>query len=253
LDQLLRRKSAEASQWEEDWNKVAEDNESLESALRLSRSQVEDLGLDLAVAEESLRKLDREVIFLRQRLFQQGKAELAYVEPEAEIWQPPDDMMSLLDRIMPGDSAHLAFNRVVFTGDIDTALEVEARDQASRYVHAMWDYVHVLYDYSEARAEGRLAGGVHLYLTSDLVAGHKCPPDRHAPTESDTTLNRWGHERVRPVPTDVDPSGQVLMAAHFKPTWRDTFAPRMHYYDDSNGTGKIYIGYIGRHLTTKDS
>ena len=38
------------------------------------------------------------------------------------------------------------------------------------------------------------------------------------------------------------------MAAHFKPTWRDRLAPRMHYYDDTSNTGKVYIGYIGRHL-----
>jgi len=27
----------------------------------------------------------------------------------------------------------------------------------------------------------------------------------------------------------------------------------MHYYDDSTGTGKIYVGYIGRHLTNTKS
>jgi hypothetical protein len=54
LDRLLNRKSAEASQWEDDWNKVAESNERLESALRGSKSQLDDLSLDLAVAEERL-------------------------------------------------------------------------------------------------------------------------------------------------------------------------------------------------------
>ena len=39
------------------------------------------------------------------------------------------------------------------------------------------------------------------------------------------------------------------MEAHFRPTHQDTFAPRMHYYDDTAGTGKVYIGYIGKHLT----
>jgi hypothetical protein len=250
---LLNGKSAEASQWEEDWNKIAESNERLESALRESKSQLDDLSLDLAVAEERLREQDREVIVLRRRLVEHGKPDLTYVVPDSEVWSPPDEIMSLLDRISSGGDTHLAFSRVVFTGDVDTALEVQARDQASRYAHALWDYIHVLHDYAEASAEGRIAGGVHLYLKSDNISGHKCHPYRHAPGESDTTLNGWGKERIRPVPVEVDPSGEVLMAAHFKPTWRDTFAPRMHYYDDTNNTGKVYIGYIGRHLTTKDT
>lgn len=253
LDLLLNRKAAEATQWEEDWNKVAEVNERLESEIRELQSQLDDLALDLAVAEEIQRSQERETNVLRQRLIEQGRPELTYVEAEDECWNPPDDIMSLIDRITPCEGAHVASSRVVFTGDIDDALEVDARDRASRYVHAFWDYIHVLYDYAEGSAEGRITSGVHLYLKSDQIAGHKCHPDRHAPKESESTLNQWGHERVRPVPTEVDPSGRVMMEAHFKPTHRDTFAPRMHYYDDTSKSGKIYVGYIGRHLTTKET
>jgi hypothetical protein len=51
------------------------------------------------------------------------------------------------------------------------------------------------------------------------------------------------------VPTSVSPDGLVLMDAHFKPTHADTVAPRMHYFDDTDQSGKVYVGYIGRHLT----
>lgn len=253
LDRLLERKTIEASRREEDLDKATESQEQLESALRESKSQMENLSFDLAVAEESLRAHEREVVVLRRRLVEYGKPELTYVEPAPEMWNPPDDILSLTDRITPGSDAHTAFSRVVFTGDIDKALEVDVREPTPRYAHAFWDFIHVLYDYAVGRAEGRIVVGVHLYLTSDNLIGHKCPPDRHASRESDTTMNRWGSERMLPVPVEVAPSGEILMAAHFKPTWRDTFAPRMHYYDDTNNTGKIYIGYIGRHLTTKDS
>lgn len=253
LDLFLTRKAAEASQWEEDWTKVAEANERLESLVQEAKSRLDDFALDLAVAEESLRKQDREVTVLRHRLVTQGTPELTYVEPESDLWSPPDDIMSLIDRITAGNEPHLAFARVEFTGDIDAALEIQQRDISSLYTHALWDYVHVLYDYAESCAAGDFRGGVHHYLKSDNVDGHKCHPDRHAPTESTTTLNKWGAERIRPVPSSVDPSGKVLMAAHFKPTWRDHFSPRMHYYDDTNRSGKIYIGYVGRHLTGTDS
>ena len=39
------------------------------------------------------------------------------------------------------------------------------------------------------------------------------------------------------------------MWAHFAPTHCDQNAPRMHYYPDTERTHKVYIGYIGRHLT----
>jgi hypothetical protein len=39
------------------------------------------------------------------------------------------------------------------------------------------------------------------------------------------------------------------MPAHFKVSTNDSFAPRMHYFDDTDRSGRIYIGYIGRHLT----
>lgn len=51
----------------------------------------------------------------------------------------------------------------------------------------------------------------------------------------------------------VDSSGSALMDAHFKPTHRDTFAPRMRYHDDTANTGSVYVGYIGKHLTNKQT
>ena len=95
-----------------------------------------------------------------------------------------------------------------------------------------------------------------MYLMDETVDGFKCAPQRHAARESDSVLQNttWRAERVLRVPTDVEPDGAVLMEAHFKPTHRDMFAPRMHYLDDVSNTGKIYIGYIGRHLSnTKTS
>lgn len=253
LDELLERRTFEAALRHDELNKAAEVREKLENNIRELRAQVENLSLDLAVAEEERRKYEREVVVLRQRLVASGRVELVYVEREDSVWDPPDDILNLLERITPG-SEHIVFSRVEFTGDEDKALEVDVYEPTPRYAHAFWDFIHVLYDYAEGRAQGRISGGVHHYLTNDEIVGHKCAPSRHAPKESETTLKRWGSERIFSVPTSVNPSGKVLMEAHFKPTWRDAFAPRMYYYDDTNGTGKIYIGYIGRHLTnTKTS
>jgi hypothetical protein len=38
------------------------------------------------------------------------------------------------------------------------------------------------------------------------------------------------------------------MGAHFKIARKGLISPRMHYYDDAGQTGKVYVGYIGKHL-----
>ena len=62
-------------------------------------------------------------------------------------------------------------------------------------------------------------------------------------------MRRFGDERVFPVPTTVSPDGLAVMAAHFKLGRLGRIDPRLHYLDDSAGTGKVYVGYIGEHLT----
>jgi hypothetical protein len=37
------------------------------------------------------------------------------------------------------------------------------------------------------------------------------------------------------------------MWAHVKIDNRDP-APRLHFHDDTRGSGKVYVGYIGPHL-----
>lgn len=44
-----------------------------------------------------------------------------------------------------------------------------------------------------------------------------------------------------------------MMLAHFKCGLVGIVSPRQHYYDDVSGSGKVYVGYIGRHLTKKST
>jgi len=255
LESLLTTSAAELSVATEQIDGAVADIETKDAELRGLRANAEELSFDLAVSDERVRSLEREVQILRRRLIVADLAAETHVEPVESIWDPPYDIAELIARITPGDEAHPAASRVVFTGDVDTALEIDLREKTPRYAYAFWDYVHVLYDYAEGKASGRIASGLHAYLKSDAIDGHKCPPDRHASTESDSVLNRpeWRAERMLPVPSEVSDTGKVLMDAHFKPTWRDTFAPRMHYYDDTARSGKIYVGYIGRHLKNTKS
>lgn len=217
----------------------------------------DELELELVVAQEEATDLRRKVEYLQGRLKEVGdfEAATANLAPDDD-WKVPSDVVELAESLRAGASEqHRAFVRVEFTGDISVVQEVQKRDQVGRYVNAFWEFVQVLYDYAECRMAG-YSGGVHAYLADEEVSGKKCPQRRHAPTESDSVVSRatWREERNLPVPQQVSDSGRVLMLAHFKPTHENAFAPRLHYFDDTSGSGKIYIGYIGRHLSnTKTS
>ncbi len=246
---------------------IFEDARKLEQELSAEREravdlqlELDDLSLDLADAADEAEAARRRIEYLQRQLRDAGRYAEAYAEPDKDaVWGAPDSIVELVERLQPSSSSpHMASSLVIFTGDVAAAEEVQKRDQLGRYCSAMWEYVHVLYDYASLKASGAFSGSVRMYLIDESVLATKCPPQRHAAKESDTVLSNasWRAERILPVPTSIAPTGRTLMEAHFRPTHRDAFAPRMYYYDDTDNSGKIYVGYIGKHLTntkTKNS
>lgn len=255
LDRLVARAVTEVQVADEQLSEAAHREERLRTELTALRRRIEDMELDLNQAEQDEVQNQHELSILRRRLSQGPDPSAAFVEPQDDLWAPPESVEELLRRVTPGSGHHPVFRRVVFTGAESDGLEIDRRYVTGLYARSLWQYVRVLHDYAEARASGSFSGSVHMYLTDDRVAGEKCHPARHASTESETVLRnaKWRADRVFPVPESVHASGKVLMDAHFKPTYRDTFAPRMHYFDDVMNSGKVYVGYIGRHLGTKQS
>ncbi|MGZ9829504.1 hypothetical protein ACXYTP_21545 [Tsukamurella ocularis] len=244
----LDARDAEIAILKEQADKAAHSREELRDDLEAAKKLADDMQLLATIAEEGQNKTAQQLATLRQRVFEDGKGELTVTEPDDAIWNAPLAISDLLELITPG-SDHPVHARVVFTGDERKALAIDKRGQGLRYAQAFWEYIRVLYDYAEGKAAGTVNVGVHAYLAADHLRGHKCSPERHAPTESTTTINTWGHEREFAVPKEVHPKEKIRMYAHFKPTWVDTFAPRMHYLDHVDETGRVYIGYIGKHLT----
>lgn len=58
--------------------------------------------------------------------------------------------------------------------------------------------------------------------------------------------------RMLPVPETVDSSGRVFMGT-FKIAQLGLTSPRVHCHDDTANSGLVYVGYIGRHLPTKQT
>lgn len=133
----------------------------------------------------------------------------------------------------------------------DAILILDEKGEKARFAEDFWRFILVLRDYMRARKEIGFQGSVHDYLAESRGQYRIVSQARHSPTESETVRNngRMCGERIFPVPVEVNPHGEVEMLAHFKTSHRDTNDPRMHYYADTQFTHKVYIGYIGPHLT----
>lgn len=249
LELLLSSKDEESRVAAEYVEEVEEANKTLEDEIAELREMLDERELSAAAIAAELRAEASENQRLKAQLRQHHVFHVD-ADVHADEWEAPADVEELVTWLTPGDGEHRAQKWIVFTGDASAVAEVRKRDAYGSYAAAIWDYIRVLFEYAEARSEG-YSGSMHMYITDEDVDGFKCSAQRHASRESDSVRNnaKWAQERVFPVPADVSADGQISMEAHFKPTHRDQFAPRVHYYDDTAGTGKIYVGYIGRHLT----
>lgn len=211
-------------------------------------------GLELVEAQEEISRLSDHVRYLQLQLTRAGKGLEAYSFHPDTTWATPSDLSELALLLMPDSSDHAVCEKVVFTGNLDDVVAAQERDVNGLVVQRAWKAVRVLHDYAQAKATGDFQGSVQSYLDSDGVSGLKVPSTWHAPGETNATMERWGSERILPVPESVEPSGRVTMKAHFKCDNSNTFATHMYYFDDTERSGKVYVGYIGRHKTnTKTS
>lgn len=240
--------------------------ELLEEAKRVEKEQsaklvelrdLEELReFQLAEEGEERRALEQKNRQLTWEKNNPSVADRDYEEKQAEdrLDEPPASMSALYLR-MVDESLETVDRYVVFSDPdamLDNMLSIESYDPLGRYAAAFWEYILVLRDYMRAREAGDFKDGdVHKYLAESRGQYRTCSQQRHRPDESETTKSNPDRrkERTFPVPKSVDPSGRVFMRAHFAPTHRDHNAPRMHYYADTRNTHKVYIGYIGPHLT----
>ncbi len=252
LDDKLQRNELAAEALETDLRRSAQQLAELQD---LHSGVVEDFdfrALELAEAEKETGRLGREVQRLRLELSKANLGAEAYAEEAAAEWEVPEDLSELALRLLP-DSGHPVTEFVQFTGDLASVEEVQQRDQGGLYVQRCWDFARVLHDFAKRKVARTFIGNVHTYLMNDDHDGMRVGAKNHAASESRTTIDQWGKARIFPVPPEVEPSERSQMLAHFKVSQENTFAPRMHYLDDTDHTGKIYVGYIGRHLPNTKS
>lgn len=139
---------------------------------------------------------------------------------------------------------------VEFTGDTAATEELDEFDTVNLAAKHCWDGLLALHDYARARAAGDHDGSLFNYLQQTPSGYQGFAVNRFAAVESESTSGRrdLAEQRRFPVPTGVDPSGSTLMWAHLKLGQIGRISPRLHFHDDVAASGKVYVGYIGRHL-----
>lgn len=138
--------------------------------------------------------------------------------------------------------------------DIDPPLELENSPQSVTWVRSSWEALRALEAYAEWKAEHGFSGDFRKWcLTPPSPDQYTVAPNRVKMDESETvrTKPKWRQERVFKVPAEVDPGGLVFMGAHVTIGAGSIgrISPRLHFLDAVLKTGRVYVGYIGRHLT----
>ncbi len=230
------------------------ERERLEDQVGDLRRQLEAEQLERAVAEVNRREAEKKTRSL-ERWRAERSDRYTYADEPVMAWETdPESVADIVDRLTDEENFGEILKYVELTDvekAIDRADQIDAADPNGTYASSFWEYVLVLRDYMIECVEHGFTGNLHMYLKSSEVRGRKCPVQRHKAGESDSVQNnaKMRRERIFPVPTEFEPSGEIFMATHFAPTHRDQNAPRMYYIADCVKTKKAYIGYIGAHLT----
>jgi hypothetical protein len=224
---------------------MAEEQEVRANSLFAER---QNLLAQLAEREHQVLQLESTARAFRQRLVEAGVPADSLVPLEAPPDAPPVEFAELLDWI----ERHLP--RVEFTGEIDEPLGLDSSPESATWVRSSWEALRALQAYAEVKAERGFAGDFRAWcMNPPSLDGYIISPNKVKMDESVTVHARpkWRQERVFRVPPEVDPDGRVFMGAHITigASANGRINPRLYFHDGVLKTGRIYVGYIGRHLT----
>lgn len=231
----------------------------LEDASRVALDHLEDSNRAQDTEQdlrEQLDELERELSSEagRRRTAERNLRDLARFDPTVDArdlapTHPSDlpapeqfsDIALVLEELRPF---------VVFTGDVEIVASLDEFDTNRVGAGKCWDGLLALHGYASACSAGEYEGSLHKYLQEPPEGYSAFPVGQYAAGESETTTGRrdLAAQRLLPVPSDVDPSGQAHMWAHLKLRKLGRVSPRLHFLDAVSGHGTVYVGYIGPHL-----
>ncbi|AJT66534.1 hypothetical protein T261_4897 [Streptomyces lydicus] len=237
------------------------DNEALDQLLNeaaqteaTTSKQIRDLQSELTdanwLAQEfhaELRSTQQKVRTLQSRLVQAGAYEDAYAPVEEVDSAGPGSFTELLARM--GE-----FPTLRFTGEPKVTKSLDDKFKPN-WLAICWDALLALEDFAAASAAGSTKSDFRSWCQNLPSNGHPFPVGKVKMKESDAVWRNlsWRSERMLPVPVEVDSSRFIYMEAHLRIGGGNMVSPRLHFYDDTGKSRRLYVGYIGPHLTNTQS
>lgn len=225
----------------------------LEAEVQRLTAEVESLTNDLDFAflsqdesEQRLSDAQARIEFLRKRLE-------AFHDLGAHEMPPTPAIPPKVDSCREAVSNVRQFLDLVEIGDTNEAVgELDGYQQSSIWANKAWQGFRTLEIYARSKNDDNFNGNLYNFCVQPpnncqpLIPEHWVAMQEGANTDEDP--QRYG-ARLFPVPENVNKEGQVYMCAHLKLEQGGYPAPRIHFYDDTSGpTGKIFVGYFGKHL-----
>ncbi|MFD3514835.1 hypothetical protein [Streptomyces sp. NPDC058657] len=211
--------------------------EQLRAVLTERDGEVEDHLTTLDALQQARAEADR----LRLLLLRQGRSE-EVAEAAEGLPGIPSSFEELWERL--GELEHLTV-----TADRRVAFGLDEHSMARTWAAKGWTALASLDSYAAA-AKGGFNGGFYQFCMTPPLGAKPYPIKQVAMTESGPTMEKYGHERLFPVPG----GGRAEMQAHLKLAGGGRIAPRAYFLDDVKNTrgesaGRLVVGYVGPHLT----
>jgi hypothetical protein len=223
--------------------RLAEDEEARANSFFVQR---ESALAELVEREQRVLELENLVRSLRTRLVASDRPAEAYL-PADEPIAPPAAFAELLDW-MESD-----LSMIEFTGSRQILLTLDRSPESSTWVRSSWEVLRALQSYAEAKAAKEFSGDFKMWCDNPPSDAYAVPAGKVVRDESETVRNnpRLRRQREFPVPVGVSPARQMFMGAHIRigASASGQISPRLYFHDGAAQSGKIYVGYLGRHLT----
>lgn len=151
------------------------------------------------------------------------------------------------------------FDRIVIPGAvIDGAAALDQYDPAhqARWAQRTGDSLESLARYAAAahRAEQRFHGSFYTFCTCSPEASIPARTVKMGESKALRATPRLLELRYFPIDPAVCGKPFALMETHIAIQLVGNPAPRLYFLDDVRGaTGKIHIGYVGKHLENKNT
>jgi len=230
----------------EDLETQLTENESLDRQLAEQAKQFEDLMADYYVTNHELQNVRSRLYYREKRLRELESYSILQVEDEDAHEVEPDsctEAVSLACELLTG---------LEIRGDMRRVAELDKYPKSQIWAQKIWSALFSLNSFTKCRSAGEFDNNFFLFCDNPPMEGVGYYANHVAMVESDSTNNDPYTREVRTfsVPPTVQRSGSVYMPAHIKIDGGGSPAPRIHFYDDTSGSGKVYVGYIGEHLPT---